>query len=103
MRCSGEAEEGSGESSGENLHPEMPSQTRPLPHHIFFLFFQEGKLYFLTSSPHEWLCRALLMGSAKLWSPYGAIGRKGGKLERTTRELCMIFFDELIFQKFHKS
>lgn len=43
------------------------------------------------------------MGSAKLWSPYGAIGRRGGKLERTTRELCMIFFDELIIQKFHKS
>lgn len=69
----------------------------------FFFFFQEGKLYFLTSSPHEWLCGALLMGSAKLWSPYGVIGRKGGKLERTTRELCMIFFDELIIQKFHKS
>lgn len=43
------------------------------------------------------------MGYAKLWSPYRAIGRRGGKLERTTRELCMIFFDELIIQKFHKS
>lgn len=102
MRCSGEAEEGSGESSGENLHPEMPSQTLPMPHTIFFLFFRREN-YFLTSSPHEWLCRALLMGSAKMWSPYGAIGRKGGKLERTIRELCMIFFDELIIQKFHKS
>lgn len=43
------------------------------------------------------------MGYAKLWSPYRAIGRRDGKLERTTRELCMIFFDELIIQKFHKN
>lgn len=38
MRCSGEAEEGSGQRSGEN-HPEMPSKTHLLPRLIFFLFF----------------------------------------------------------------
>lgn len=43
------------------------------------------------------------MGCARLWSPYRAIGRRGGKLDRTTRELCMVFFDELIIQEFHNS
>lgn len=39
MRYIEGAKECSGERSGENLHPEMPSQTHPLPHLIFFFFF----------------------------------------------------------------
>lgn len=85
-------------SSSRNAKPNIPP-----PNQIFLFFFQEGKLYFPASSIHKRLCRALLMGYAKLRSPYRAIGRRGGRLERTTRELCMIFFDELIIQKFHRS
>lgn len=85
-------------SSSRNAKPNIPP-----PHQICLFFFQEGKLYFPAKSIRKWLCRAPLMGYAKLRSPCRAIGRRGGKLERTTRELCMIFFDELIIQKFRRS
>lgn len=53
VRCIGGAEEGSGEKSGEN-HPEMPSQTHPLPQLIFFLFFSGGNTVF-SSQLYSWV------------------------------------------------
>lgn len=95
--------EGAGGNSGWNLHPEtLKCKARKTLVPIFFLFPPSRKIAF-SSQLYSWVCRALLMGCARLWSPYRAIGRRGGKLDRTTRELCMVFFDELIIQEFHNS